>query len=183
MGCFSFFFALNCSALSYSGLVTVEKARLALAANETKTKFILSATSLGIKSQLAKLKPGDYVSLEGFTSPDKTILYVGSVNYVGLKDLLGNWIGDDEYCYKFNDFSILSIYTKNDKKRCDFSINSLAREFSYFINPAHFGWSVLLSDNDDSYLMDLNLFTRSAAELSLYDSRSGDILRKVYIRR
>lgn len=146
-------------------------------------KGLLTSTSSSVQSQLGKLKSGDFLSLEGFYNDDNKTIFIGSINYVGLKDLLGNWIGDDQYCYRFQDYSVLSIYNKNEKNRCEFTATYMARGFSYFINPSNADWSVLLSDDDDSYLMDLTLNSKNSADLSLYDSQSGDILRQIKIRR
>lgn len=168
---------------SYSGSVILKKDRMLLAEDKTHTKFILSAVNPEIKTQLSKLKSGDFLSVEGSIDEKQSVLYVSSVNYVGLKDLVGNWTGEDEYCYQFNDFYVLSIYNKTDKNKCDFSVNLLAGEFSYYINPAYPDWSVLLSDNENSYLMDLTLDSKTSAQLSLYDSQSGDILRQIRLRR
>jgi len=168
---------------SFSGIISIDKGQTYLIAETGHAKFTLTPMNKEIKAQISRLKTGDFLSFEGYIDQQNSILYVSSVNYVGLKDLLGNWFGDDEYCYKFKNFNSLSIFNKADNKKCDFSVSFLAREFSYFINPSDLDWSVLLSDNDDSYLMDLTLNSKNSAELSLYDSRSGDILRQIRIRR
>jgi len=211
LGCLSFLFATTCSAIglsvsfggsfsshtkahfsatlfpqlnaSFTGTVVIEKGRMLLAPAQSHQKLVISPINPEIKLQLSKLKSGDFLSIEGVMDDKQSVLYVNSVNYVGLKDLIGNWVGDDEYCYQFIDFYVMSIYNKNDKNKCDFAINSLAREFSYFINPAYPDWSALLSDNDSSYLMDLTLDSKNSAQLSLYDSQSGDIIRQIRIRR
>ncbi len=211
LGIFSFLIATTCSALafsfnlnfqifggpfsssvhriladssgSFSGTISIDKGQTYLVAETGHTKFTLSPVNKEIQSQISKLKSGDYLSFEGYIDQANVMLYVVSVNFVGLKDLIGNWVGDDDYCYKFKNFNTLSIFNKPENKKCDFSVSFLAREFSYFINASDLNWSVLLSDNDDSYLMDLTLNSKNSAELSLYDSRSGDILRQIHIKR
>ena len=168
---------------TFSGTISIDKGHTYLIAETGRVKFVLSPMNKEIQSQVSRLKSGDFLSFEGYIDQENTILYVISVNYVGLKDLIGNWVGDDEYCYKFKNFNTLSIFSKADNKKCDFSVNFLTREFSYFTNASDLNWSVLLSDNDDSYLMDLTLNSKNSAELSLYDSRSGDILRHIRLRR
>lgn len=174
---------LAASSGSFSGTISISKGEIYFISEVGHTKFILSAMNKETITQISRLKSGDFISFEGYIDQENVILYVFSVNYVGLKDLIGNWVGDDEYCYKFKNFNTLSIFNKVDDKKCDFSVNFLAREFSYFINASDLDWSVLLSDNDDSYLMDLTLNSKNSAELSLYDSRSGDILRRIHIKR
>lgn len=183
IGLFSFFISFSCFASSFSGFVTVSEKKMTLTSTSTRKVMSLLPLSKDILEQLSKLKSGDYLSIEGTTDNDQSILFVTSINYVGLKDILGDWIGDDDYCYKFSSFFLVKIYNKNDYNQCDFALPYLVREFIYFTNPSDEGWSVLLSDNDDSYLMDLTLDSKYSAQLSLYDSQSGDILRKIQIRR
>lgn len=174
---------LNDSSGVFAGTILIVKGNTYLSVETGRVKFILAPLSREIKTQISKLKTGDFLSFEGYIDEKNSTFYVVSVNFVGLKDLLGNWVGDDEYCYKFKNFSTLGIYNKTENQKCDFSVNFLVREFSYFINSSELDWSVLLSDDEGSYLMDLTLNSKDSAELSLYDSQSGDILRKIRIKR
>lgn len=184
IGFFSFFISLTCAATSFSGyVISIEKDKYSILLADNFKKFPLVAVSMKVQVQLNRLKSGDFLSAEGFTNDKKDTLFVSSVNHVGLQDLIGNWTGDDDYCYKFKDFYTMNIFNKNDRNKCDFKMAKFAREFSYFVNPSNDNWSVLLSDSDDSYLMDLTLKSKYQAELSLYDSKSGDILRQIKIRR
>lgn len=171
-------------AANFSGFVSRgEKTKILVNLSTLNKKVLLATNNPEIQAQLSRLKSNDFISIDGYLDDEKTSLVINSINYVGLKDLVGNWMGDDDYCYKFKDFYTMSIYNKNEKGKCVFATAGLAREFSYFANPTRDAWSLLLSDNDDSYLMDLTLKSKSSAELSLYDSKSGDIIRQIKMKR
>lgn len=174
---------LYSSSGSFSGTISIDKGESFLQEETSHLKFKLSPINKDLKPQISRLKSGDFLSFDGYIDQANMILYVISVNYVGLKDLIGNWVGDDDYCYKFKNFNSLTIFNKADNKKCDYSVNFIARDFSYIINASDLDWSMLLSDNDESYLMDLTLNSKNSAQLSLYDSHSGDILRQIRIRR
>jgi hypothetical protein len=180
---FILFFALNSQATKYEGLISKNGPRFFLFLSTTEKKVRLSFVNPEIENQISKLKVNDFISLEGCLHPETNTISVDSVNYVGLNDLLGNWKGNDTYCYQFKTYLTMTVYNKNENGQCDFSVGHLARDFSSIINPSTPAWSVLLSDNDDTYLMDLNLHSQKSAELSLYDSRSGDIITHIQLKR
>ncbi len=173
----------NATAANYDGVVSTLNQKRAITLKSTGKKYSIVPASTEIALQMSKLKVNDFISLEGRIDDKQSTITVNSMNYVGLKDLLGNWVGDDDYCYAFLSFSNLSIFTKTVMNTCDFHVDRLSRDFSYTINPATASWLVLLSDNEDSYIMDLVVRSKVAAELSLYDTRSGDILREIKLRR
>lgn len=177
------FVTLTSYGSTFQGVMSRLKNKPAITVATTERKLLLTPYSAEIGAQLSKLKNADFISLEGRLSEDGNSILVGSINFVGLKDLVGNWSGDDEYCYRFQNYFTLKIYNKANKDNCDFTPVNLAREFSYIVNPSAPNWSVLLSDTEDSYLMDLTLNSKNSAELSLYDSRTGDILRTIKIKR
>ncbi len=180
---FTLSLTLTLNAATYEGLVFTPRGKSTIALKSTGKKYLLVPANDEIASQISKLKSTDFVSLDGHLNNEQQIISVQSLNYVGLHDLLGDWSGDDDYCYSFASFSDLRIFIKNDKNKCDFQESHKSRDFGYTINPATQGWLVLLSDNDDSYLMDLAIKSKTTVELSLYDSQSGDILRNIKLKR
>ena len=179
----TFFFVNSVSAANFDGIITKSKTQISIKLSTTgKNLFINSATS-EIQNQINRLKTSDFISLQGFLDSEQGTILVQSLNYVGLSDLLGKWSGNDEFCYFFRNFSEISIYSKTASNKCVYSAPHLARELTYTVNPTTPNWLVLLSDTQDSYLMDLVLKSKSAVDLSLYDSASGDILKEIKLKR
>ncbi len=175
--------SISAAAMNFDGLVSTLNLKRSITLESSGKKYYLVPDNQEIAIQINKLKVNDFISLEGKIDDKAATVSVRSMNYVGLKDLLGNWVGDDDYCYTFSTFSSLSIFTKNTSNKCDFKVDRLSRDFSYTINPATTSWLVLLSDNEESYIMDLVVRSKASAELSLYDTRSGDILKEIKLRR
>lgn len=179
---FSFFIALTSWGTNYDGIITKLDRATTIRLNSTGQTLTVISASQEIEKQINRLKTSDFISLEGFSNVALGTITAQSVNYVGLKDLIGNWTGNDEFCYLFSNFSTIEIYRQTKQGKCVFNVTHFAREFSYTINPGTPNWLMLLSDTQDSYLMDLVLVSRNRIDLSLYDPDSGDILKEIKLR-
>ena len=60
--------------------------------------YDLIFTDTNIEIMLSKLKVDDFITFEGARSSTANTIRIKSINYVGIKELLGIWQGDDAYC-------------------------------------------------------------------------------------
>lgn len=150
----------------------------------TDQYFTLSYANVGIENQVRKLQANDFISFEGNRILPSQKMNVESVNFVGLKALLGNWTGNDKFCYQFYNFTELNIFLKN-KSNCQMTAqqNANVRKMVYIVNPTTAGWIALISDDSGSYAAELNFKSTVRVELSLYDSNSGDIVANTILNK
>jgi hypothetical protein len=169
--------SLHSFALNYSGTVLRNNLSLRLLDSNSNKSYSLSAATPLMASYLNKLDDGDFISIDADKNGQQTQLTVNSVNYVGLQVLLGTWSGDDNYYYNFKSFNEFSL---SKKINADTAIKS---EYTYLINPANTAWTILISGPYNSYLGGLNIYNSHEAEIQLYDSETGEILRTVQLRK
>lgn len=172
---------VNCWALTFEGKISKTKTSfLFLNKSDNKNYHITGATPI-IATYLAKLSDGDFVSVDGSRNVIESVITVASINYVGLKSLLGTWYGDDNFCYTFvnnTDFNL----SRRSGRSC-IPANNLT--YTYILNPdsRSQGWVMLVAGEYASYVGDLKINNSSTARLELYDSETGEILRALNLTR
>lgn len=167
-------------ALSFEGNVTKIKSQLKLFDQAQNKSYSLYASTALVSTYINKLSDGDFISLEGHRDENRTVLTVNSVNYIGLSALLGTWIGDDLYCYTFMSFTEFSVSYRGVGEKC---LPNGSPNYTYFINPSTTSWVMLLAGERGSYVGDLIINNAKDIEIQLYDSETGDILRKIRLRK
>ncbi len=165
----------------YSGVITKVQTEIRIKEARLEKTFALSFASPQIEKMVRQLAPNDFISFDGARSSETNTIRVDSINYVGLATLLKTWQGDDNYCYSFTSFTEMKIYLARAAS-CKFT-PVVVRKYAYTINPGSPDWMILLSDNQGNYIADLSVKNERAAEISLYDSNTGDILRVIKLRK
>lgn len=171
-------------ATDYDGIVTRYKSKLAIVESKSQKTLVFTFKNLEIQSQIKNLSPGDYISFEGVRSSTETSISITSLNYIGLKALIGNWSGNDNFCYEIINFNEMYVF-KREKARCDFKLRTSlnSRYLTYTINPTVGAWLALISDDVNSYVAEVRFKSSVSASLSLYDSDSGDILKTIVLKK
>lgn len=173
-------FSLNTMALSFEGRVSKSKSRISFFDITNDKNYKLVGSTSIISKYLKKLSDGDFISIDGTKSEQLNTLTVNSVNYFGLKTLLGTWIGDDAFCYNFTSFTEFSISQSISGEKC---APVFEPTYTYFVNPSTTSWVMLLAGERGSYVGDLLINSPKDIQIQLYDSETGDILRKIYLRK
>lgn len=145
---------------------------------DNKRYLLVNATSL-LAVHLGKLTSGDFVSVEGTRNTAQNTITVKSINYVGLRSMLGSWVGNEPYCYNFVNYNLFTV-TRKVNERCT---EDIASEYTYLVNPHVQAWVVLVSGEYNSYVGDIHLLNSQSLEIDLYDSESGAILRQLSLRK
>ncbi len=170
-------------ALEYAGVLIASKGpALHLRDHVTGKTFELTSESQIVDTVLQKLKTKDYVSFEGTGTVSKNSVQVDSINFVGLHDLFGVWQADDRYCYAFLSFTEFVIYPSKNSTCGKYT--GAGTKYAYTINPTEYNnWVLLLSSDHANYVADLTLKSATSAEISLYDSNTGYILKVIKLRK
>ncbi|MEK6627142.1 MAG: hypothetical protein AABY53_00815 [Bdellovibrionota bacterium] len=167
-------------ASTFSGIISKKKSQIVLIDDNNDEAYILVSNALVISNNLSKLSSGDYVSLDAAVSAKKYSLTVKAINYIGLKSLLGTWVGDDSYCYNFISFTEFVVSNLVGEKICASPTTSA---LTYTINPGSKTWTMLISNEVTSYVGDLKLKSPVSAQIELFNSETGVALKALNLKR
>ncbi len=172
--------SLSVDASIFRGIISKKKSQIVLTDESNDTAYILVSTAQIISNHLNKLSSGDYVSLDATVNSKKNSLTVKAINYMGLKSLLGIWIGDDSYCYNFISFTEFIISDLVGEKKC---ASPTTPALTYIINPGSKTWTMLISNEHSSYVGDLKLKSPMSAQIELFNSETGVALKALNLKR
>lgn len=173
-------FCTNSWALTFDGRVSIKNTQISLYDSYDEKIYTLESTSSSVSAFLKRLKSGDFISLEGSRSSDWSKVNVTEINYVGLKELLGIWIGDDAFCYNFSSFTEFNITAPAKGKKC---APTMSPNYTYIASPSLKSWVLLISGARTSYVGDLRFINSKKIQIDLFDSETGDILRTINLRK
>ncbi|AZZ36985.1 hypothetical protein CIK05_09330 [Bdellovibrio sp. qaytius] len=156
-----------------------------LLVTKTQIAYTLDFTNSVSEQQIKRLTNGDFASVTAnFSSISPTLIYVSSVDYVGLNMLTGIWKSDSDLCYEFSTFTRMYVYGLDEAGHCvrgddpnDFG------KYTYFINPDVDEWNMLISSNNSEYVGNLNIITDDHITIELFDSRTDATLGTIVLRR
>lgn len=172
--------ALSVHAALYEGHVEKIKNRYYFSSTTDPKTLLLSGTTPIVATYINKLNDGDFISIEANRNPGNDTLFVKSINYVGLQQVIGTWLVEDSTdCYIFSSFTEFSIARRigNTCVPIDEDV------YNYFVNPSTKQWILLISGENDSYVGDIQLSALNRMEIKLYDSDNGSILRRLSLRK
>jgi hypothetical protein len=122
---------------------------------------------------LSRLKTGDLLSGTGDISND--VFVVNSVDFVGLKELLGVWLAGNNVM-DFQSFSSVKAHLTADNRPVTLSMK-------YSITPGEENeWRVFFSDSDEIQLATLFLKKNTAA-LQFIDSQTGELSKVIELKK
>jgi hypothetical protein len=136
--------------------------------------FNLEPRDADTSKQLAKLNTGDLLSATG-TLTQKSHMIVDSIDFVGLKKLLGLW-KSEESVFNFKDFSTVQFYSLSDPDPQDaYPSNKIKLyNFKYSLGPSSGDtWKLFFTD-DRSVILTSIEFQKNSAKLMVFDSETGE---------
>lgn len=173
------FFFQTAIALQFDGdIVRVSGKNFIYLKSENK-KYLLSGATPIVAMHLSKLDDGDFVSIEANKTNNFTAMTVNTINYVGLRDLLGTWTADDQFCYTFNSHTDFSISTQIGKT----CLVNQVDDYTYFLNPNSQQWVMLVAGKFNSFVGDVSIFGKRNVEIDLYDSQTGAVIRHLSLKK
>jgi hypothetical protein len=169
-----------------SGLLGKSVGAWTLTPEGSDTRFVILPENDDVSSSLGRLSPGDFISGQaGVNSITKKISF-SSIDYVGLKKLLGAWTGGDGLMV-FKDFSRMKYSPRFTKSSINIAAKaSYQKEFRYTLAPSDGEeWALFLSDDKSTTFATLQFESQPSQILimKIYESESGNIIRTLKLER
>jgi len=189
-----FFFTSLCISLTgfaddFSGIITKihqgkKSKTITFVDHQTQLHLTLEYSSDEIEQQIAKLRLNDFISFDGELQADKNKVIVRSIDYVGIWNLIGLWLGDDQSCYEFLSFTELNIFNQSKSGCHPTSAKIQRKSLTYTINPSSSSdWFALFSDDTISFGADIFIQSKKHIEITVYDSETGAITKVVKLTK
>lgn len=139
-------------------------------------RLLIHAKTDEAVQSLKKLDTGDTITAAGFFAYESCSVFIDSVDYVGLKRLLGHWHSSDGII-SVQDFDSLSFYPINLKDLTKGGVYEKIEpiRYRYSLTPSEgTEWVLFLSDSTSTTFATLQ-FSKSSAIMKIYDSDTGAI--------
>lgn len=157
-------------------------------------KYRIDPKSEDTLNTMLKLAPGDSVTATGVFDKQNCIAAIESIDYVGLKRLLGNWMSKDGLIY-VHDFNTMSFYPLGNTAIADQTTQpgktSRAPGFQivkpvlykYSLTPSDGKeWVLFLSDAESTTFATIQ-FNKDIAVMKIYDSENGNVTKVMVLTR
>lgn len=157
-----------------------------LLVTKNQIAYTLDFTNQVSEQQIRRLNNGDFASVTAnFSSLAASLIYVTSVDYVGLESLLGIWRSDtEEMCYEFATFTRLYAFAPNKEGDCIRSADPIkSGKYNYFINPDVGAWNMLISNSNSEFFGELSIIDEDHIEIELFDNQTDATLGTMVLRR
>lgn len=171
-----------------SGTILKTSSGIYLQSNDSCSKYRIETKSDDALSTLTKLSNGDAVTATGLFDTDNCVTVIETVDYVGLRRLLGSWMSR-QGLITVHDFSSMSFYPTTGMKIKDHSESDSAYtvikpvQYKYSVTPSNGNeWVVFLSDAESTTFTTIQ-FSRENAVLKVYDSDTGNVTNVLLLSR
>ena len=109
------------------------------------------SNSAEVSNALSKLRNGDFISGQGRHHLGSQSIVLNSIDYVGLKKILGHWVSKDQITYYFKDYENLHLSAP---------ILNAPNKWTYRISPGlNDNWSVIFLDENSVKIGELDFKT------------------------
>jgi hypothetical protein len=159
----------------FKGKITITDKSYSIFDEYTEQEYKIFTRTRSIFQTIIQLENGDYISGSAFMDPEGKLL-ITSIDFVGLKRLLGIWSGKN-HIMNFDSISNMSIW--NFEKGVNWKYWG-PFSYSYSITPDDEGkWKIFFSDDKNVILALLHCVDSNHITISTYDSNDGSV-DKVY---
>ena len=182
--CFAFSISAQATETIKGRIKIIDNTYLLVTKNQVA--YTLDFTSAVSEQQIKRLQNGDFASVSAnFSGISPSLIYVTSVDYVGLSILLGTWRSDSNMCYEFTNFTRLYVFAPDETGLCLRGVNpdSYFGKYNYFINPDVGAWNMLISNTNSEFVGELNIVDEDHVEIELFDARTDATLGTIVLRR
>lgn len=152
--------------------------------NPKCAKFEIKTKSAEATESVRKLSNGDYLTATGLLDLQLCKVVIESIDYVGLKKLLGYWYSADGII-SVRDFNSLSFYPIDGMVIQEGALFKTVEpiDYRYSVTPSDGKeWVLFLSDKKSTTFATIQ-FLRETAIIKLYDSDNGDITKTFYFSK
>lgn len=177
---FSFQFVLGVQA--FSGYLTKRGGDYYFTPKSSELYYKIVPLAFSVQDSLNRLENGDFISGNGSLDTINKKLSIESVDYVGLRKLLGPWVGT-EGTMVFKDFSTMRFTPRFREIKMDSRLTNYQKEFRYSISPSDGNeWALFLSDDKSTTFATVE-FTKNKVIMKIFESESGKIVRTLKLER
>lgn len=178
--------AVAFAAQTVSGSVSIEGKSMYLKTDDPCHRYLVLSSSEAAISALVKLAAGDVVIATGIKNPGECSVAIESVEYVGLRRMLGNWYSR-EAVINVQDFNSMKYYpaqsiaSNGNKVYASVSTNPV--EYNYSLVPGSGKeWVLFLSDSKSTTFGTIQ-FNRGSAVMKIYNSETGELTKTLILYR
>jgi hypothetical protein len=167
--------ALATTEYLFKGNINVASSSFTIFDEYTQQEYKIFTRTRSIFQTIIQLESGDYISGAAFIDPEGKLL-VTSIDFVGLKRLLGVW-SDKHHVMNFDSINTMNFW--NFEKGLIWKYWG-PFGYAYSITPDDEGkWKVFFSDDKNVMLALLHCIDKNHITISIYNSNDGSI-DKVY---
>jgi hypothetical protein len=168
------------------GVVAIDGRNMYLKSEDPCHRYLVVSKSESSLSALVKLAAGDFFTATGLKNPGDCTVSIETVEYVGLRRMLGNWYSRDAVI-NVQDFNSMKYYpaqsvvTKGDRVYTQVSANPV--EYNYSLVPGSGKeWVLFLSDSKSTTFGTIQ-FDRGTAVMKINNSITGEVIRTLLLYR
>lgn len=177
---FSLQFVLGAQA--FSGFLSKKGDEFYFTPKSSSLFYTVVPMNFDVQESLTRLENGDFVSGNGSLDTINKKISVHSIDYVGLRKLLGPWIGTDGTMV-FKDFSTMRFTPRFRDIKLDTHLAGYQKEFRYSVSPKDGNeWALFLSDDSNTTFATVK-FTKKKIIMKIFESESGNIVRTLKLER
>lgn len=144
--------------------------------------YTIETNTTDVQDSLNRLSEGDYITGNGFVDENNKKIRIDSIQYVGLRRLLGPW-KSDEGLMVFKDFTTMRFFPNYTDQPQGVEATNHQQEFRYSLSPSNSGaWILFLSDSKSTTFATVE-FDSANILLKIFESESGNILRTLILER
>jgi hypothetical protein len=177
---FSFQFVLGVQ--TFSGYMTKKDKDFYFTPKNSEFYYKIAAQNPDVQDSLDRLSNGDFIAGNGTLDTANKKLSIKSIDYVGLRKLLGPWIGT-EGTLLFKDFSTMRFTPRFFDINLDSRLTNYQKEFRYSLTPSDGNeWGLFLSDDKSTTFATVE-FTKNKVIIKIFESESGKIVRTLKLER
>ncbi|MFV8259238.1 hypothetical protein ACNQKP_15635 [Bdellovibrio bacteriovorus] len=172
------------SARPISGTVERDASGVYLRADSSCVRYLIDTKSTDADISVRKLSTGDTLTASGVLDSSTCTAVIESVDYVGLRKMLGYWHSADGLI-TVRDFNSLSFYpiTLNDFQNGQSYSEVDPIVYRYSMTPSDGkDWVLFLSDSTSTTFATIR-FNKSRATMKIYDSDTGNVTRTLYLNK
>lgn len=158
-----------------SGFLATQDSQFFLRTDENEIFLIETTSSPSVLSLLVRLSPGDYLLGQGEIQPGTQSLRMTSVDYVGLKKLLGSWTSQ-RGTFHFKNFTDATFQTvrRNKPVRADLRYSTAPTQNN--------SWVVFFSEKETTLLSTI-FFDGPEIDMNIYQPETGELVQTLRLKR
>jgi len=150
-------------------------------------KYSIEPKSQEAIDGVRKLSAGDNITATGLLDHETCNAFIESIDYVGLKKLLGYWYSHAGII-TVRDFSSLSFYPINSRtfQNGVFYRTADPIDYRYSVTPTEGKeWVIFLSDKKSTTFATIQFSkdSKGSAVMKVYDSDNGKVIRTLYLSK